>query len=294
MQKWNTFRFPSQRAPAPCSPHGPARNRGSPVHGRSPHRVPPPVLRRAGNSPRFSPASAFVDAFANSAAVDTDDGLVVVDTSGIFQAKSVHETMRRWSGSRLDTAIFTHGHIDHVFGVELYEAEARDERVGAAAGRRARARAGALRSLQAHRGLQRGDQPAAVQGARAALAARLPLPGRDVPRRDLDARSRRRALRAAPRARRDRRRHVGVVARRARSCSRATCSSGRRRTAATRRRCSATRATGPTAFRAMAALQPEVLLPGHGLPIVGADRVRQALERRRRAAGVACSTRRSR
>ena len=32
------------------------------------------------------------------------------------------------------------------------------------------------------------------------------------------------------------------------------------------------------AFRAMAALQPDVLLPGHGLPIIGADRVRQALE----------------
>ena len=42
--------------------------------------------------------------------------------------------------SRLDTAIFTHGHIDHVFGVDLYEEEARDERLGAAARRRARAR----------------------------------------------------------------------------------------------------------------------------------------------------------
>ena len=33
--------------------------------------------------------------------------------------------LRRWSQSRLDTAIFTHGHIDHVFGVDLYEEEAR-------------------------------------------------------------------------------------------------------------------------------------------------------------------------
>ena len=31
------------------------------------------------------------------------------------------------------------------------------------------------------------------------------------------------------------------------------------------------------AFRKMAALEPEVLLPGHGLPIVGAARVQQAL-----------------
>ena len=31
------------------------------------------------------------------------------------------------------------------------------------------------------------------------------------------------------------------------------------------------------AFRKMIALEPEIMLPGHGLPIVGADRVRQAL-----------------
>ena len=45
----------------------------------------------------------------------------MTDTSGVFHAKSVHETVRGWSSRRLDTAIFTHGHIDHVFGVELYE-----------------------------------------------------------------------------------------------------------------------------------------------------------------------------
>jgi len=68
---------------------------------------------------------AFVDAFANSAAVDTPDGLVVVDTSGVFHAQAVHDTLRTWSSRPLHTAVFTHGHIDHVFGVELYEEEAR-------------------------------------------------------------------------------------------------------------------------------------------------------------------------
>ena len=78
----------------------------------------------SGQFAEIQPGLAFVDAFANSAAVDTDDGLVVVDTSGVFQAKSVHETLRRWSGSRLDTAIFTHGHIDHVFGMAPFDGEA--------------------------------------------------------------------------------------------------------------------------------------------------------------------------
>ena len=84
----------------------------------------------SGQLAEVQPGVAFVDAFANSAVVDTEAGLVAVDTSGVFHAKGVHETVRRWSASRLDTAIFTHGHIDHVFGVELYEAEARTNRGG--------------------------------------------------------------------------------------------------------------------------------------------------------------------
>src|SRR6266576_6566356 len=79
----------------------------------------------SGKLAEVQPRVAFVDAFANSSVVDTDVGLVAVDTSGVFHAKSVHETVRRWSARRLDTAIFTHGHIDHVFGVDLYEEEAR-------------------------------------------------------------------------------------------------------------------------------------------------------------------------
>jgi alkyl sulfatase BDS1-like metallo-beta-lactamase superfamily hydrolase len=79
----------------------------------------------SGKLAEVQPGVAFVDAFANSSAVDTDEGLVVVDTSGVFFAKQVHQTIRGWSANRLATAIFTHGHIDHVFGVELYEEEAR-------------------------------------------------------------------------------------------------------------------------------------------------------------------------
>jgi glyoxylase-like metal-dependent hydrolase (beta-lactamase superfamily II) len=79
----------------------------------------------SGELADIQPGVVFVDAFANCAAVDTDDGLVVVDTSGVFHAKQVHATVRRWSASPLHTAVFTHGHIDHVFGVDLYEEEAR-------------------------------------------------------------------------------------------------------------------------------------------------------------------------
>jgi alkyl sulfatase BDS1-like metallo-beta-lactamase superfamily hydrolase len=79
----------------------------------------------SGQLADIQPGLAFVDAFANSAAVATEDGLVMVDTSGVFHARSVHDTIRTWSELPLHTAVFTHGHIDHVFGVDLYEEEAR-------------------------------------------------------------------------------------------------------------------------------------------------------------------------
>jgi alkyl sulfatase BDS1-like metallo-beta-lactamase superfamily hydrolase len=79
----------------------------------------------SGQMAEVQPGLAFVDAFANSAAVDTADGLVIVDTSGVFHAQSVHDTIRAWSNRPLHTAVFTHGHIDHVFGVDLYEEDAR-------------------------------------------------------------------------------------------------------------------------------------------------------------------------
>ena len=67
---------------------------------------------------------AFVPSFANATAVDTDDGLFMVDTGSSVTAPMLHDEIRRWSPSRLNTAVFSHGHIDHVFGVGIFEAEA--------------------------------------------------------------------------------------------------------------------------------------------------------------------------
>jgi glyoxylase-like metal-dependent hydrolase (beta-lactamase superfamily II) len=66
---------------------------------------------------------AFVPAFANVTAIDTDDGLVLVDTGSSFVAAAIHSEVRRWSARRLNTAVYSHGHIDHVFGVPVWEAE---------------------------------------------------------------------------------------------------------------------------------------------------------------------------
>jgi alkyl sulfatase BDS1-like metallo-beta-lactamase superfamily hydrolase len=70
---------------------------------------------------------AFLPAFANVSAFATGDGLVLVDTGSEFTAGHVHEQVRAWSPARLDTAIYSHGHVDHVFGVPAFDEEARTE-----------------------------------------------------------------------------------------------------------------------------------------------------------------------
>lgn len=70
--------------------------------------------------------TAFVSSFANSSAFATDDGLVCVDTGAPFAARAIHEMIRTWNGARLHTAVYSHGHIDHVFGVPVFEEEAAD------------------------------------------------------------------------------------------------------------------------------------------------------------------------
>ncbi len=67
---------------------------------------------------------AFVPSFANVSAFSTDDGLVMVDTGSKMFARLVHDDVRQWREDRLHTAIYSHGHIDHVFGVPLFDEEA--------------------------------------------------------------------------------------------------------------------------------------------------------------------------
>src|SRR5207244_4440649 len=73
----------------------------------------------------LEPGIAFVSSFANVTGLDTPEGLVLVDTGGFPFAAQVHQAIRRWSGRRLHTAIYTHGHVDHVFGVLPFDEEAR-------------------------------------------------------------------------------------------------------------------------------------------------------------------------
>jgi alkyl sulfatase BDS1-like metallo-beta-lactamase superfamily hydrolase len=67
---------------------------------------------------------AFLPTFGNCSAFTTDDGLFMVDTGSIYTAPKMHSELRRWTAQPLNPAVFSHGHVDHVFGVGIFEAEA--------------------------------------------------------------------------------------------------------------------------------------------------------------------------
>ncbi len=88
-----------------------------------------PIERAYPMVPRFqaesvAARSTFVASFANVAAFDTDDGLVLVDTGSFLLAERTRAALRTATTAPAHTAIWTHGHVDHCFGVELYEREA--------------------------------------------------------------------------------------------------------------------------------------------------------------------------
>lgn len=75
----------------------------------------------------LSESLGFMSAFSNVAVVRTDEGLVFLDTSSHFHASRLFESVRAWSPERVHTAVYTHGHVDHVFGLGPFEAEAKEK-----------------------------------------------------------------------------------------------------------------------------------------------------------------------
>ncbi len=66
----------------------------------------------------------FVSAFSNVTAIETTSGLVLIDTSSPFFAGSVHAGVREMFSAPVRAAVYTHGHVDHVFGILAFDAEA--------------------------------------------------------------------------------------------------------------------------------------------------------------------------
>ena len=65
----------------------------------------------------------FVRSFGNVVAVRDNGELLLVDAGGPVHAAGVRDEVRRWTDAPLTRAVYTHGHVDHVAGVPLFEAD---------------------------------------------------------------------------------------------------------------------------------------------------------------------------
>ncbi|HVL82103.1 MAG TPA: alkyl sulfatase dimerization domain-containing protein [Actinomycetota bacterium] len=83
-----------------------------------------------GSAPaRLARDTLFIPSFANAAALLTSDGVVLVDCGHELSGPAIHAAVRAFTDAPLHTVVYTHGHVDHVGGWGPWEAEGADPRV---------------------------------------------------------------------------------------------------------------------------------------------------------------------
>jgi alkyl sulfatase BDS1-like metallo-beta-lactamase superfamily hydrolase len=184
----------------------------------------------------------------------------------------VHEQIRPWSGKPLHTAIYSHGHVDHVFGVPLFDAEGN----------------GRPRVIAHENVPKRFERYVLTAGYNAAINERqFQVEGLQWPtdyrhpdetysdRHSFEVGGERFELNHA-KGETDDHTWTWVPGRRVLCCGDlfiwATPNAGNPQKVPRYPR------DWAQALRAMAELGAEIMLPGHGLPVMGAERVRAALE----------------
>ncbi len=218
----------------------------------------------------------FYKAFVNVIALRTSDGLVLVDTGSFHPAQ--HERsfagVRRFGKERVHTAIYTHGHVDHAYGLPpfLREAEAmgwaRPEIVGhvdvAPRMRRYIETAGYNSIINARQFGVPVEFPTSPEYPTYTYRdeLRLRIGGREL---------------EIHHARGETDDHSWVFI----PDSRVLCTGDlfiwASPNAGNPQKVQRYASDWARALRVMAAREPQVLLPGHGVPIFGAERVRSAL-----------------
>jgi alkyl sulfatase BDS1-like metallo-beta-lactamase superfamily hydrolase len=83
-----------------------------------------PVNRVTQELSQVADDIAIVESFSHVVALRTDDGLVCFDTSGAQAGAAVVEALRAWTHDPFHTLVYTHGHVDHVGGSGAFVADA--------------------------------------------------------------------------------------------------------------------------------------------------------------------------
>jgi alkyl sulfatase BDS1-like metallo-beta-lactamase superfamily hydrolase len=85
-----------------------------------------PVVPAGGARPvELSDGILYLKSLAAVTALDTGEGLVLLDTGSEFDAGPVHDAVTSWRPQApVVAAVFSHHHVDHVFGVGRFDADA--------------------------------------------------------------------------------------------------------------------------------------------------------------------------
>jgi alkyl sulfatase BDS1-like metallo-beta-lactamase superfamily hydrolase len=84
-----------------------------------------PVTFRLTDAEEIADGVLFYKGVASANTLDTGQSLVMLDTGASNDTRPLHEAVRRWRPTApLEAAVFSHHHVDHVFGVGPFEREA--------------------------------------------------------------------------------------------------------------------------------------------------------------------------
>jgi alkyl sulfatase BDS1-like metallo-beta-lactamase superfamily hydrolase len=83
-----------------------------------------PVNRVTNELSELADDLAIVESFSHSVAVRTDDGIVAFDASGVHTGEAVVQALRAWRPDPVSHLVYTHGHADHVGGSTFFAAAA--------------------------------------------------------------------------------------------------------------------------------------------------------------------------
>lgn len=226
----------------------------------------------SGELTEIAEGVSFLPSFANVSVFSSDEGLTLIDTGSPMFALSNFEKIRAWSKAPVRSAVYTHGHIDHVFGLGPFEKEAVDN-------------GWPLPEVIAHEAvIARFDRYRATAGYNAVINRRQfqidslqwPTDYRYPDRTYTDELTYEGFELRHGKGETDDATWVWVPTRKILCCGDffiwASPNAGNPQ------KVQRYPAEWARALRAMAALDAEVMLPGHGFPVVGASRVRRVLE----------------
>jgi glyoxylase-like metal-dependent hydrolase (beta-lactamase superfamily II) len=233
------------------------------------------LWKPTGQTEEIAPGLVFLHAFANVSVLRTGAGLVLIDTSNYRARDRTFAAVRAIDPAPVHAAIYTHGHADHACGMPPFVAEARDKG-------RPRPRIIGHRAVAARfdRYTKTADWNAQINARQFSIPPSWPREY-EYPDTVYDDTL---TVQAGDTA-------LELVHGRGETDDHTWIWWGAHRVlftgdlfiwvspnAGNPQKVQRYAAEWAEALRAMAAREPEVLVPGHGVPIFGAARVRQALD----------------